>query len=320
VATGAGWTGGSEPVSNLTMPATYFLGRLFGVFTTMATLFYLLATLDFLDLKRITADPARTREKRLLYRAGTLPAGMKVKGWFLTPVSGLPLRDEGDLYYDLDRARADASGVPPFRKNLLAIPPRDRPFSLDHADFITKRRSFYRGLERLLKICHASTFRNGSGFIMVPHCYFVEGLHRDDQNEHIDEDRIIGPDFQTLWGIRVRRFLFDVLEAMDLDIIYFEDKIRFPQLREVFEVIFELYHSRGSHFRIEEYHFIGLTGMRTIVETIRPDLPREKNAQYPETHFSNLSMARILVVFKDRGGDRDPTPVQTPGMSVPEWI
>jgi hypothetical protein len=317
IATGAGWWGGEIMMDQTSMPCTYILGRLFGAFTTLATVFYLLATLDFIDLKRLHGDPARGAAKRLQYRDGHLPRDLKVEDWILEPTRKLPERDEADLYFDHDAARASSSGVPVFRKNLLTIPPRDRLFYLNRADFIGKRRIFYRGLARLLKICRASSFRGGSGFIFIPHCYFVEGLHRDDRNEHIEEDRIIGPGFQELFGLNVRRFLYDVLRAMDIDIIFFEDGIRFEGLRSVFEMIFELYHNRGVHFRLEEHHFLGLTDTRVVIELIRPDLPRDEHEGFPETHFINLSQARILMVFKDRGGAKDLHPSQSPGMAVP---
>jgi len=317
IATGAGWWGGEIMLDQTSMPCTYILGRLFGVCTTLATLFYLLATLDFIDLKRLHTDPARSAVKRLQYRDGHLPKDLKVEDWVIEPTRQLPERDEADLYFDHDATRAASSGVPTFKKNLLTIPPKDRQFYLNRAGFITKRRIFYRGLARLLKICRASTFRSGSGFILIPHCYFVEGLHRDDRNEHIEEDRIIGPGFQELWGLNVRRFLYDVLRAMDIDIIYFEDGIRFEGLRAVFEMIFELYHNRGVNFRLEEYHFLGLLETRVIIELIRPDLPRDEHEGFPETHFINLSQARILMVFKDRGGAKDLHPTQSPGMAVP---
>jgi hypothetical protein len=315
IATGAGWldTGSGTPDG---MPCTYAMGRVFGVLTALATLLYLFATVDFLDFKRIRSDPALPRTKTMLYRAGSLPSGFTVPGWELKPTSKVPRKDDADLYFDPDCKRRETSGVPVFKKNPLSIPPKDREFYLDRADFIAKRRIFYRGLNRLLKICHASSFRDGAGYIMIPHCYFVEGLHRDDRNEDLEEDRVIGPRFQEIWGLRVRHFLHNVLEAMDIDIVYFEDGIKIKQLKSVFEVLFEMYHARGPNFRVEEYHFMGLGGVRVVLEMLRPDLERNRPDGYPETHFSNLSQARILVVFKDRGGGWSLTPDNTPGIGV----
>jgi hypothetical protein len=315
LATGAGWQNTGPPES---MPCTYYLGRVFGICTPVATLFYLFATLHFLDLKRIQCDPALGRDKTLYYRKGALPVDLKIDRWRLIPTEQRPSIDLGDLYYDPGRVEAEQeeSGAPLYRKNILSIPPGRRSFALDHADFIAKRRVFYRGLKRLMKICHASTFRDGAGYILIPHCYFVEGLHRDDRTENLEEDRVIGPGFQVLWGLRVRRFLYRVLEAMDVDIIYFEDGIQFQSLKAVFEILFEFYHNRGPRFRIEDYHFTGLTGIRVFVEMIRPDQHRPEKEGYPETHFSNLSQARILMVFKDRGGGWSTSPDRKPGVDV----
>lgn len=316
--TGAGW--GSEGTLDdviTTMPCTYYSGRLFGAITSLATLFYFIATLDFLDIKRMSEDPTLPREKTLYYREGSLPGGLKIKGWNLASVTWTPERDEADLYYDMDRSRAMSAGIPALSKDLLRIAPEDRPFYLDRTDFIAKRRIFYRGLSRLLKICRASRFRDGAGFILIPQCYFVEGLHRDDRNEHMEEDRLVGPCFQDLWGLRVRHFLHRVLEAMDIDIIYFEDGVSFKELRGVFETLFELYHARGPRFRVEDYHFTGLTGVRVLMEYIRPDLPRNGVREgYPETNFTNLSQARILMVYKDRGGETDLKPEHEPGIGL----
>ena len=300
------------------MALTYYMGRAFGILTCTATLFYLAATLDFLDLRRLRSDPARPDRCTLLYRPGALPAHLHIPGWTLFPVQHPPRRDEGDLCYAPPGESAPPGEIPSFRKNLLSLSPQERRFHLERVDFTAKRRRFYRGLERLMKICRAHSFRDGSGFILVPHCYFVEGLHRDDRNELTEEDRIIGPTFDQLWGRRVRRFLFQVLDVMDVDMIYFEDAVRFKQLRAVFDVIFELYLNHGRRFRLEEYHFTGIPKIRVMMETIRPDLPRIRHAGYPETHFTNLSRARILMVFRDRGGGMDRMLDDVPDIAVPE--
>jgi hypothetical protein len=316
IATGAFFMPAGDGGASTSMPLTYMLGRIFGIATSMATLFYLFATLDFLDVKRLRIDPALPRMKKLLFRAGTLPGGLEVPGWMLKATNRPPRRDEADLYFDTYPAGIRASGAPPLKKDLRMIQPKDRRFYLDHADYIAKRRIFYRGLKRLMKICHASEFRDGAGFIMIPHCYFIEGLHRDDRNEDLEENRVIGPLFQDLWGVRVRHFLHVVLEAMDIDIIYFEDGVRFPALKSVLEVLFELYHTRGPNFRIEEYHFAGLTQVKVLLEMIQPDKPRQEKGEYPETHFTNLSQARVLIIFKDSGGGKDLHPDFMPGVDI----
>lgn len=316
VATGAGWTINPTDGDSSNMPVTLVLGRLFGAAMTMATLFYLYATLDYLDIKRLRCDPARSQQKTLCYKDGALPNGLSVSGWQLVPVGHPPGRDDGDLYYDPDAKGQRIPGSLPLVRDPLGISPRDRSFYLDRRDFISKRRAFFRGLQGLMKICHSSSFKDGSGFIMIPHCYFVEGLHRDDHNDDLEENRVIGPTFQKLWGVRVRHFIHNLLDAMDLDIIYFEESIRFNELKAVFEILFELYHSRGPHFKLEEYHFSGLPGVHVLLDLIRPDLPRQENSGYPETYFSNLSQARILIVFKDRGGSEILHPDLTPGIDV----
>lgn len=316
ITTGAGWT--SDPLVGDANPMgfTHVLGRIFGASMGVSMLFCMFATIDYFDLKRRRGDPARTLGKVLCYRPDTLPENVAIPGWELVIVRHSPVRDEGDLYFDPDPERRKESGVPCLTSDPLQVDPENRAFHLDRRDFILKRRAFFRGLEVLMKICHASSFKGGRGFILIPNCYFVEGLHRDDGEEEHQEYRVIGPSFQQLWGLRVRHFVHNLLEAMDLDIVFFEDGIKFKQMKAVFEILFELYHNRGPHFKLEEHHFVGLPGVHVFLEPIRPDRDRPKNSEYPETHFSNLSQARVMMIFKDRGGNEEKHPDLAPVVDI----
>jgi len=298
------------------MPFTHFLGTLFGILSTLASLFYLFAAVDFLDFKRLISDPAIPRQNKLLFKSGDLPPNFHVDGWQLSPTTKPACNVTGDLYYAPGKNKQPHSNICIISKSILSLNPAERSFYLHHCDYISKRRTFYRGLRRLLKICHAYKFRDGAGFIMIPHCYFVEGLHRDDRNVEFEENRPIGPSFHELWGVRVRHYLYRVLNALDVDIVYFEDGVKYDQLRAVFEILFELYHSRGPRFKIEDHHFTGIQGIRVMLELLRPDAIRPKVSQYVETYFSNLFQARVLILYRDRGGESFINADRTPGRNL----
>ena len=303
--------------SHRTMICTYWLGRAFGMLTVLGTLFYLFAAIDFLEWRRLRFDPSRPLSRRLGFRRNSLPSGFEVFGWNLAPFDGPPPRDCCDLYHDPDAPENLKDRAPLFKRNLMDMVERDRTFQLDRADFIAKRRAFYRGLQGLVKIGRSHAFRQGAGFLLIPHVYFVEGLHRDDGTEQLDEGRIIGPGFHELWGHRVRHFLNDVFDGLDLDIIYYEEKLSFDQIRKVFEILFELHHLNATRLRAEMHHFQGIPGVRVLIETLRPESERRfsrPRGDYPEPSFTNLSRARVLLIFKDRGGPLDLLPDLTPGI------
>lgn len=237
--------------------------------------------------------------------------------WRFFPTRRAPRRGRADLDYDPTGSRARPGAAPALRRDLAGLSLGERRFILDHFDFVTKRRAFYRGLQRILKAAKGHAFPSGGGFLLSPHHFFLEGLHRDDPGGEEGEARIVGPAFGTVWDPRTRRFLHEMWSALDVDILYFEDAVHWPQLRLVLDRMFERIMQDPDAGPIQEGDFRFLQGVRVFLDLVEPEGPNRVHGGYQEPHFANLSRARILLVFKDRGGVEDEVETPRPRVRVP---
>jgi hypothetical protein len=300
----------------LSLSGTEILGR--GC-AFVGFLFLLPATLHALKLNgnRLRLDPGSARRPLLTHGPGAL-TGPVPTPWRFRSATRAPRGGRADLDYDPDGARFRPGSVPPFRRPLEGKGEEERRFLLDHFDWITKRREFYRGLSRLLKIAAGIDFTSGGGYLLAPHHFFIEGMHRDDPGGEEGESRIIGPPFSRLWSRRTRQFLHEWLKKLEIDMIYFEDAVRWPQLRSVLDQAFERFMKTPGAGAVRESDFRFLRGVRVFIDEMEPDREVSGRKGYPEPHFANLSRARILMVFKDRGGEEERSRRDGPRVRVPE--
>jgi hypothetical protein len=260
--------------------------------------------------------PARPRAKTLGTRPGLL-GGPVPRPWRVLRTRRPPSCDGADLDYEPARKGRLPGEAPPLRRDLNGLDEKEFRFLLDHFDFVSKRREFYRGLSRLLKTAAGYEFASGGGFLLSPHHFFVEGMHRDDPGGPESESRIIGPPFSELWRVRTRQFLYEAFTGMGVDILYFEDCVQWPQLRSVLDQAFEVYMDSGEKRPLRESDFRFLNGVRVFIENLEPGRERAKREGYEEPHFENLSRATVLIVCKDRGGEKNPERENSPDERVP---
>ena len=182
-------------------------------------------------------------------------------------------------------------------------------------DHVQSRRHLLRGLERLFKKAAGRTFHKGEGYWVAPHHWFVEGLGRDEDEDHLEEhgpwfDRIIGPPYRTVMPITARAHFCEVMKALELDLVFVEDGIAFRRLKRVIRLLFETYDMFGGERRAEELHFSGLPGVRVVIHDFALDNAFESK-HYPEPDYEDVGRARILHVFKDRGDEESPIEAPT---------
>ncbi|GEM_PF-3551759 len=292
----------SLPEAPAGMEATVLLGRA-AAFVSLLFLLPVTFHAVWMDAAWFLANPGKPRRKTLGHEPGRLE-GRAPGDWRFLPSPRAPGAEKADLDYDPEGRRGAKGTAPSLKRNFEGLPDGERLFLLDHFDFITKRRDFYRGLSRLMKIASGLTFRAGNGFLLCPHLFFIEGLHRDDEGGEEGESRIIGPPFRKLWRLRTRRFLHEMLSDLEVDFIYFEDAVKWPVLRKVFDQMFERAMKNPRAGPLSEADFRFLPGVRVFVEFMEPDRELPKRKAYEEPHFANLSRARVLMIYKDRG-DQD---------------
>ncbi|MEE8141895.1 MAG: hypothetical protein V3T77_02225, partial [Planctomycetota bacterium] len=188
-------------------------------------------------------------------------------GWSLTRGPAPPRRDAADLWLrPKERPREKSESRPgplpagPPIVELDAAEMEDCAVArrLDRQDHIWKRRRLFRALRRLFKSAASQRYDSGSGYIFAPHYWFVPGFARDEDedelNFHDSSDGTIGPSYHHLLGVRLRRYLREVFDSVEIDLIYIEDGVGYRGLKRVLAVLFEVYDMHDGKVRLEEHH------------------------------------------------------------------
>lgn len=186
------------------------------------------------------------------------------------------------------------------------------------------RRELRRGLARLFKHGAGRTFEKGEGFLVAPHLWYVVRLSRDTDEE---DCWFVGPPYHRVLSRAARHHLYEVLRDVEVDLFFVEDGVGHRRFLGVLRQLFEFHDLFGAR-PLEERHFAGLPGVRVMIhehdlEDERPWAP----SGYEEPDYEDLGRARIVHVFRDRGGsderarapgggdaiDAPPKPVLLPG-------
>ena len=110
----------------------------------------------------------------------------------------------------------------------------------------------------------------------------------------------IGPAYHRVFPRIVRHHLYQMLRALQVDLIFVEDGVSFRRFVRILRMLFEVYDIYGGKRRADEIHFQGVPGMRVLIHEFVLNEPF-KSEVYPEPEFENLGRARLLHVFRDRG-------------------
>jgi hypothetical protein len=215
------------------------------------------------------ADPATSPEQRIL--GPTLP-GHVPPGWLAQP--GTPARLERRRVQDL-------------------------------------RRRVLRGTRRALKSAAARTYERGQGYWVCPHLWFAPCLTRDQREEPLPGATSAAQAGDGLtweaamsWGARA--YLYEVLRALEIDLIFLEDGVGHRRLAGVLRAMFEAHDTHGAQ-RLEERHVSLVQGVRVLIQDDAGlDAPFKRKG-LPEPNYDDIGRARLLLIFKDRGGDERPT-------------
>jgi hypothetical protein len=192
-------------------------------------------------------------------------------------------------------------------------------------DEINRRRLLARGLREWFKDNGHRRFRRGSGYWLAPHLWFVPGITRDEDEDALDLrdtpllSGIVGRPYHEWLPRSARHHFYQVMTALDLDLVFVEDGIGFAKLRAVLRVLFEHYDVHGGRRRIEERYLRGLPGTRVVIHDYELGHPFRR-ANYPQPDYEEVGRARILHVFKDRGDDTAEADVPTDSRGLPTPI
>lgn len=282
----------------------FALTQAIGQLATLAALFLLLRAAA--HLRRLTGgdaaperplDPTiwvqREPPEETPWRSAAEGRGFRVLDATRPPASGFDLVVGDDAHPQRFEPRPDAG-------------PDALGWQVLRRFHVVMRRRFYKRMKRLMKALRAADVDGGSGYLFCPHAWLVHGVVRDvDVTRHASGSLvgpgIVGPLYQQVFSPRTRRYLGDVFRALGIDIVFFEDAIRWPDLKRVFRVAFEIYdQQRGP---VVPRHFVGIPRVRVLVqeEAAEPDpLPERPHPTPAPGHV------RVLVILRDRGGEEEP--------------
>lgn len=199
----------------------------------------------------------------------------------------------------------------------------DFPQRLDRWDHVWKRRRLYRRLRRLFKIASSRDYQRGTGYLFAPQYWFVNGLTRDEDEEGLSfedtSDGCIGPTYRQLFGVRLRRYIRELFEALEIDVVFIEDGVGYRGFKRVLGVLFEIYDIHNGRAKAEDRHFIGLPGLNVHLDDFGLDRTRTAVPGYPEPDYEGIGRARVLVIQKERGGGDEEEPEPPPVDEEEDW-
>lgn len=170
------------------------------------------------------------------------------------------------------------------------------------------------GLERVFEA--AVKEPSGSGYWLAPHLWYFEALKRDSEEP---QGEFTGPHFREVLPIGSRRHLRRVLNALQIDLIFFEDGISFAHFDRVLDRLFELFDAEEAAPRVEEYHLAGMPGVLVVLH--EHDFgTRLRTGSFPKPDYRFLGRARILHIFRDRKGDVSQIDVPQLSGGVPDLM
>jgi len=203
--------------------------------------------------------------------------------------------------------------VPPGWLSGAAAGPR-----LARARVLDLRRRIVRGICGALETAATRTFERGTGYFLAPHLWFMSGLTRDEDEADQGPGRSLGLPWDRRMTWEARAYLYDVLDDLAVDLVFVEDGVRARSLGVVLRRLFEVHDTHGAQ-PILERQLALIPGVRAIVQDDVDGESALSDAGYPEPDYEDVGRARLLLIFKDRGGDRDGAedPVDARGRPAP---
>jgi hypothetical protein len=277
----------------------------------------LLALSEF-NRRRRLFDPAFRRSRVIWAAPGPEArslsderAAIERAGWRLVVSDRMPGPEDADLLVGLPPGLTPPGQVPlasvPAGLFLLSPEPGQ---VLAQADERDKSRRAVGAIERLLTATRPRFGDRGEGTFLVPHCWMVVGLTRDDDRAEGERPPAMtfGQSFQSALGTRLRRFVHEVMTRAGIDVLYIEDAVTPAQVSDVLEALFERHVQRRNPPQVGEQDFMGIQGVHVVLHDVTPET---EGIAGVDSHLTRnaISRARILIVGRERrDGDDDDGP------------
>jgi hypothetical protein len=166
------------------------------------------------------------------------------------------------------------------------------------------RRAFRHGIRRALKFAQQRQYEKGSGYWIAPHLWFVTHLTRD-EDEETNIFGNIGQPWRTLIPMAARSEFYGLLRRLQIDLLFVEDGVRPKAVERVLQSLFDHDDRKPNQPLTPEHPFVGIPGIHEILHehSLGGQLGKK---DYPEPDYEEVGRARILHIFKARGGEEAP--------------
>ena len=319
---------GLEPVDDSGMLVTGWLGRVFawsGGFVAILGLPYV----SWRVLRCQQRDPSRPCPTSVHVdgieagRAETLGL-LQAEGWTVRFAPEVAQSD--DVHITLAPAMpplGDQGHGWPRVVSVRALGTPEVKAMIRRRDEVQRRRKLTGGFEGLFKSAARRSFDRGSGYWIGPHLWFMRGMARDDMEQDefdFEEDTVldemVGKPYHKTFSGGARHHFHEIMQTLELDLVYVEDGLDFRRFRRVLRILFEHYDVQRRP--ISERHLVGVPGVRAVIHEFVMGNPYKKDG-YPEPDYDEIGRARILHLFRDRGGEEEDleAPVDAPGKPEP---
>lgn len=192
------------------------------------------------------------------------------------------------------------------------LPAAELSFRLRRRMDVAYRREFYARLQALWKVTRPARELGGEGFLFCPGNWLLRCLLRDTGRAATP----VGPAYEEVFSPRLRRYLAGVLRHLQVDVIYWEDGVRWRDLRRVLGVALEC-HDQGR-VPLRARHFAGLPRVRVLLQQEDPPGTAGAPASPRMPRAPIGSGARVLAILRDRGGAAERHEVREPGGRRPQ--
>lgn len=187
----------------------------------------------------------------------------------------------------------------------------DLRFQIRRRLHVVRRRRFWKPFHSQFKhVLAALEKRTGGGFMLCPHAWMIGAIVRnvDPVNSatgapSISAPHFIGPMFRDVFEDRTRQYIGMVLRALEVDVIFWEERVGWQDLKRVLGICFEMYDQGRTP--LQPIHFVGVPRVRVMImqEEAEPEPPEDEMLRQtaPAAGFS-----RVLLIMRDEGGMEAP--------------
>jgi hypothetical protein len=114
-------------------------------------------------------------------------------------------------------------------------------------------------------------------------------------------DPDVGAPFSQRLDWRTRVYWHHFCRRLELDHLFVEAGVPVVALGQVLGILFEIDDVFGGRTRVEERHLRSVPGVRALIHELPGEAPW-RGTHYPEPTYEVLARARVLHLFRDRGG------------------